>query len=133
MDSLLLGGHMMRYYKMTDADGKLTAIGTGSGGTEITAEEYAELSAEITHKANLVSSLAAGEIAETDIREDWREEIVRRAAAISDSADTYTRESLEAMTNAELEQILYGYGVSASMNKENLIRLILSLQGDDAV
>lgn len=46
--------------------------------------------------------------------------------------DTYTREALEAMTNAELEQILYGYGVSASMNKENLIRLILSLQGDDA-
>ena len=122
----------MRYYKMTDPDGKLTAIGTGSGGTEITAEEYAELSAEITHKANLVSSLAAGEITETDIREDWREEIVRRAAAISASADAYTRESLEAMTNAELEQILYGYGVSASMNKENLIRLILSLQGDDA-
>ena len=122
----------MRYYKMTDPDGKLTAIGTGSGGVEITAEEYAELSAEITHKANLVASLAAGEIAETDIREDWRDEIVRRAAAVSDSADTYTRESLEAMTNAELEQILYGYGVSASMNKENLIRLILSLQGDDA-
>lgn len=123
----------MRYYKMTDADGNLTAIGTGSGGTEITAEEYAELSAKITHKANLVASLAAGEITETDIREDWREEIVRRAAALSASADTYTRESLEAMTNAELEQILYGYGVSASMNKENLIRLILSLQGDDAV
>lgn len=123
----------MRYYKMTDSDGNLTAIGTGSGGVEITAEEYAELSAEITAKAALVASLAAGEIAETDIREDWREEIVRRAAAVSDSADTYTRESLEAMTNAELEQILYGYGVSASMNKENLIRLILSLQGDDAV
>lgn len=122
----------MRYYKMTDADGKLTAIGTGAGGTEITAEEYAELSAEITHKANLVAALAAGEITETDIREDWREEIDRRAAAISASADTYTREALEAMTNAELEQILYGYGVSASMNKENLIRLILSLQGDDA-
>ena len=123
----------MRYYKMTDADGKLAAIGTGSGGTEITAEEYAELSAEIAEKVALVASLAAGEITETDIREDWRDEIVRRAGAVSDSADTYTRESLEAMTNAELEQILYGYGVSASMNKENLIRLILSLQGDDAV
>ena len=122
----------MRYYKMTDADGNLTAIGTGSGGVEITAEEYAELSAEIAEKAAMVAALAAGEITETDIREDWREEIVRRAAAVSDSADTYTRESLEAMTNAELEQILYGYGVSASMNKENLIRLILSLQGDDA-
>ena len=122
----------MRYYKMTDADGNLTAIGTGSGGVEITAEEYAELSAEITAKAALVAALAAGEITETDIREDWREEIVRRAAAVSDSTDAYTWESLEAMTNAELEQILYGYGVSASMNKENLIRLILSLQGDDA-
>ena len=123
----------MRYYKMTDADGKLTAIGTGSGGVEITAEEYAELSAEIAEKAALVASLAAGEITETDIRVDWREEIVRRANAASATTDAYTRESLEAMTNAELEQILYGYGVSASMNKENLIRLILSLQGDDAV
>ena len=123
----------MRYYKMTDPDGKLTAIGTGSGGVEIAAEEYAALSAEITAKAALVAKLADGEITEADIRDDWREEIVRRAAAVSDSADTYTRESLEAMTNAELEQILYGYGVSASMNKENLIRLILSLQGDDAV
>ena len=122
----------MRYYKMMDANGNLTAIGTGSGGVEITEEEYAEVSAEITAKAALVASLAAGEITETDIREDWREEIARRAAAVSDSADTYTREALEAMTNAELEQILYGYGVSASMNKENLIRLILSLQGDDA-
>ena len=44
----------------------------------------------------------------------------------------YTEEELSAMTNAELERILYGYGVSASMNKENLIRLILSLQGGDA-
>ena len=122
----------MRYYKMTDADGKLTAIGTGSGGVEITAEEYAELSAEITHKAALVASLAAGEITEADIREDWREEIVRRAGEISVGADLYTEDELSAMTNAELEQILYGYGVSASMNKENLIRLILSLQGDDA-
>ena len=121
----------IRYYKMTDTDGKLTAIGTGDGGVEICAEKYAELSAEIAEKAKLVASLAAGEITETDIREDWRDEIVRRAAAVSDSADTYTRESLEAMTNAELEQILYGYGVSASMNKENLIRLILSLQGEN--
>ena len=121
----------MRYYKMTDAEGNLTAIGTGSGGTEIVEEEYAEMSAEITAKAALVASLAAGEIAETDIREDWREEIVRRAAAVSDSANTYTREALEAMANADLEQILYGYGVSASMNKENLIRLILSLQGEN--
>lgn len=123
----------MRYYKMTDAGGKLTAIGTGSGGVEITAEEYAELSAKITHKANLVASLAAGEIAETDIREDWREEIVRRAAAVSASADTYTREALEAMTNADLEIILAGMGVSANMTKANMVTLILAMQGGDAL
>ena len=118
----------MRYYKMTDADGNLTAIGTGSGGVEITAEEYAELSAEITAKAALVASLAAGEITETDIREDWREEIARRVAAISASANTYTREALEAMTNADLEIILAGMGVSANMTKANMVTLILALQ-----
>ena len=123
----------MRYYKMTDTDGKLTAIGTGSGGVEITAEEYAELSDKITHKANLVASLAAGEITETDIREDWREEIVRRAAAISDSADTYTREALEAMTNADLEIILAGMGISANMTKANMVTLILAMQGGEAL
>ena len=121
----------MRYYKMTDAEGDLTAIGTGAGGTEITCTEYAALSAEITEKAALVASLIAGEIAEADIREDWREEIMRRAQALNVRVETYTQEALEAMTNAELEIILAGYGVSASMNKANLIRLILSLQGGD--
>ena len=123
----------IRYYKTTDTDGNLTAIGTGSGGVEITAEEYAELSAKITHKANLVASLAAGEIAETDIREDWRDEIIRRAAAVSDSADTYTREALEAMTNADLEIILAGMGISANMTKANMVTLILAMQGGDAL
>ena len=118
----------MRYYKMTDADGKLTAVGTGAGGVEITAEEYAELSAEIRQKAALVAALVAGEIAETDIREDWREEIVRRAAAVSASTDAYTREALEAMTNADLEIILAGMGISANMTKANMVTLILAMQ-----
>ena len=123
----------MRYYKMTDAEGNLTAIGTGSGSVEITAEEYAALSAEIAEKAALVAALAAGEITETDIREDWREEIVRRAAAISASADTYTREALEAMTNADLEIILAGMGISANMTKANMVTLILAMQGGEAL
>ena len=123
----------MRYYKLTDTDGKLTAIGTGDGGTEITAEEYTALSAEITAKAALVAALAAGEITETDIREDWRDDIIRRAAAVSDSADTYTREALEAMTNADLEIILAGMGVSANMTKSNMVTLILAMQGGEAL
>ena len=123
----------MRYYKMTDTGGKLTAIGTGSGGVEITEEEYAVLSAEITAKAALVASLAAGEITETDIREDWRDEIVRRAAAVSVSTDAYTRDALEAMTNADLEIILAGMGISANMTKANMVTLILAMQGGDAL
>ena len=123
----------MRYYKLIDADGKLTAIGTGSGSVEITEEEYAALSTEIAEKAALVAALAAGEITENDIREDWREEIARRVAAISASADAYTRESLEAMTNADLEIILAGMGISANMTKANMVTLILAMQGGDAL
>ena len=72
----------MRYYKMTDAGGKLAAIGTGTGGVEIAGEGDAELSAEITEKAALVAALAAGEITDSEIREDWRAEIIRRAEAM---------------------------------------------------
>ena len=119
----------MRYYKMTDAEGDLTAIGTGTGGTEITCTEYAALSAEITEKAALVASLIAGEIAEADIREDWRDEILRRAEALSEHAEGYTQDVLEAMSNAQLEQILSGRGVSVNMTKANIVTLILALQG----
>ena len=39
--------------------------------------------------------------------------------------------SICAQTYSDLEIILAGMGVSASMNKANMIRLILSLQGGD--
>ena len=120
----------IRYYKTKDTVGNLAAIGTGNGGVEISAEEYAALSAEIEEKAALVKALVVGCISVEDIREDWREEIVRRACdEVSVGVGLYTEDELSAMTNAELEFILAGYGVSASMNKANLIRLILSLQG----
>ena len=75
----------------------------------------------------------AGEITETGIREDWREDIVRRASAASSNTDTYTREALEAMTNADLEIILAGMGVSANMTKANMVTLILAMQGGEAL
>ena len=123
----------IRYYKTKDTVGNLTAIGTGNGGVEISAEEYAALSAEIAEKAALVASLAAGEITEADIRDDWREEIVRRANAASATTDAYTREALEAMTNADLEIILAGMGISANMTKANMVTLILAMQGGEAL
>lgn len=49
-----------------------------------------------------------------------------------DEPTVYTQSILEAMTNAELEQILFEYGITASMNKANMIRLILQAQGDES-
>ena len=124
----------MRYYKMTDADGNLTAIGTGVGGTEITAEEYTVLAEEIAQKAALVAALIAGTITAEEVPEKWREEIVRRAEdRAQDTAAVYTQTALQAMTNAELETILAGFGISASMNKANMVRLILATQGGDGI
>lgn len=124
----------MRYYKMTDADGNLAAIGTGAGGTEITEAEYTALAAEIAEKAKLVAALIAGTITAEELPVDWREEIVRRAEdTAKETAAVYTQTTLQAMTNAELETILAGFGISASMNKANMVRLILAAQGGEGI
>ena len=124
----------MRYYKMTDADGNLAAIGTGAGGTEITEAEYTALAAEIAEKAKLVAALIAGTITAEELPVDWREEIVRRAEdTAQETAAVYTQTALQAMTNAELETILAGFGISASMNKANMVRLILAAQGGEGI
>lgn len=68
----------MRYYAQYNDSGKLIAIGTGSGGTEITEAEYNALLSEIREKAALVDKLYSGEITIADVPEAWREEIQRR-------------------------------------------------------
>ena len=68
----------MRYYAQYNDSGKLIAIGTGNGGTEITEAEYNALLAEIREKAALVDKLYNGEITIDDVPTDWREEIQRR-------------------------------------------------------
>ena len=68
----------MRYYAQYNANGKLTAIGTGPGGTEITEAEYNRLLSEILEKATLVDKLYSGEITIAEVPTDWREEIQRR-------------------------------------------------------
>lgn len=68
----------MRYYAQYSDDGKLIAIGTGPGGTEITKAEYNSLLTEIREKAALVNKLYSGEITIDDVPEAWRDEIQRR-------------------------------------------------------
>ena len=68
----------MRYYAQYNESGKLLAIGTGHGGTEITESEYNTLLTMIHEKANLVDKLYSGEITIDDVPTDWQEEIQRR-------------------------------------------------------
>ena len=69
----------MRYYAQYSDSGKLIAIGTGYGGTEITEAEYNDLLAEIREKAALVDKLYSGEITIDAVPSEWQEEIQRRA------------------------------------------------------
>ena len=68
----------MRFYSQYNDAGKLIAIGTGAGGTEITEAEYNALLAEIREKAALVNKLYSGEITIDEVPADWQEEIQRR-------------------------------------------------------
>ena len=67
-----------RYFAIITDNGKLIAIGTGNGGTEITEAEYNALLTEIREKAALVDRLYSGEITIADVPEAWQEEIQRR-------------------------------------------------------
>lgn len=68
----------MRYYAQYNDSGKLFAIGTGYGGTEITEAEYNAILAEIREKAALANKLYSGEITIDEVPADWQEEIQRR-------------------------------------------------------
>lgn len=110
----------MRYYKQT-TDGYITAIGTGrTGGETITQEEYAAI----------VSAMATRPTPEDGHSYRLTDRLTWEAAELERSG-VYTRAELEGMSNAELETILWQYGITANMTKANLIRLILSAQGGD--
>ena len=68
----------MRYYAQYTELGKLIAIGTGNGGTEITEAEYNALLSEIREKSAMVDKLYGGEITIDEVPADWQEEIQRR-------------------------------------------------------
>lgn len=68
----------MRYYAQYSDENRLTAIGTGLGGTEITEAEYNRLLSEILEKAAFVDALYNGEITIDEVPTEWQEEIQRR-------------------------------------------------------
>ena len=68
----------MRYYAQYNESNTLIAIGTGTGGQEITETEYNSLLSMIREKAKLVDQLYLKEITIDDVPAEWQEEIQRR-------------------------------------------------------
>ena len=97
----------MRYYAKYNDFGKLIAIGTGNGGTEITEAEYNALLAEIREKAALVEQLYNDEITIDDVPTEWQEEIQRRvneriaAEGAAEEQDLSAEEALDIILGGE--------------------------------
>ena len=97
----------MKYYAQYNDFGKLIAIGTGNGGTEITEAEYNALLAEIREKAVLVDKLYSGEITIDDVPTEWQEEIQRRvneriaAEGAAEEQDLSAEEALNIILGGE--------------------------------
>ena len=97
----------MRFFAQYNDSGKLLAIGTGSGGTEITEAEYNALLSEIREKADLVDKLYSGEITIADVPQAWREEIQRRvderiaADGAAEEQDIPAEEALDIILGGE--------------------------------
>lgn len=97
----------MRYYAQYNDSGKLLAIGTGPGGTEITESEYNALLSEIREKAALVDNLYSGEITLDEVPTDWQEEIQRRvderiaADGAAEEQDIPAEEALDIILGGE--------------------------------
>ena len=94
-------------------------------GQLITADRYAEIAAALAAKPNAPAGYSY------HLTDDltWATEALPEV----EDATQYTLDDLEAKSNAELETILWQYGITANMTKANLIRLILSAQGGDAL
>lgn len=93
---------MKLYYKQYNSFGKIVLLLTYNQApniknpliVEITAEEYAALSAEFEEKAALAEKLYTGKIAIDDVPEAWREEIQARVDDIIASQGAYEAQDI---------------------------------------
>lgn len=105
----------MRHFAQYNESGKLIAIGTGSGGTEITESEYNDLLSMIREKAALVDKLYIGEITISEVPEDWQEEIQRRV----DERRAWAEENAEEAEATEEDYVSALAELGVTVNEEN--------------
>lgn len=116
----------MKFYKQITG-GYIVAIGTAEGAVagEITQAEYEQL------EAMIAECPAAPEGKYYRLKADLTWELYDMPHY--ETPKQYTQDALEGLSVADLEEILAGYGISANMNKANMIRLILAAQGDNLI
>ena len=64
------------------------------------------------------------------LRDDYTWEQYEKQSISADQT-LYTKDDLSAMSNEELERILYSMGISSNMNKANMVTLILAMQEEN--
>lgn len=102
----------MRYYKQLDESGKLIAIGTGPGNTEITEAEYNALLAEIREKAAYTEKLYTGEIIIEDVPEAWLEEVQANVELLKAAEEEAEQQEANEQELADMQAALEILGVS---------------------
>lgn len=109
----------MHFYKQTDG-AYITAIGTSNSASEndITEQEYRQIEDALTR----IPEKQSGK------RYRLTKDLLWEPFDVPTPDGIYTQNELESLTNVELEAILYRMGIPASMNKTNMIRLILAMQ-----
>ena len=117
----------MRQYKEIE-NGIIVSTGESlTNGTTISNGEYDSILQTIQNKPSADDGYDYR--LKTDLT--WERYELPKQETSESTAAAYTEADLAAMTNAELEQILYGYGRTANMNKENMVALILRLQEEN--
>lgn len=115
---------MTAYYKHV-SDGyvaNLQTISNASAEGNITEREYNAI-------LDLIRSTpSAPEGYVYRLREDLEWELCEVAEIPDEPCEVYSEDALMEMTNAELIEILAEMGISATMNKTNVVRLILAAQ-----
>lgn len=107
----------MRHFAIYKESGDLFAIGTGSGGVEISEAEYIALHEMIVAKFDMVSKLYSGEITIDSVPAEWREEIQRRVE--ERIAAVAAAEAEQEMLNSETDELIDVEDISNEQEEGN--------------
>lgn len=110
----------MRYWKYVNDNNCIGSVGKGQGGTEITETEYNAILDAIHNRPTAPDGYGYR------LREDLTWELYE--LPVVEEVEQYTEERLATMTNAELQAVMADMGIGGTMNKANMVALIMSHQ-----